>query len=433
MSLIKSAKRKIKKTIIQIRAIKLLAGIATFIMLYGGSRSGKTFIIVYAIIVRASKKKSRHVILRHRFNAVKTAIWMDTLPKVVSLAFPELKESWFRRNKTDFCWVLPNGSEIWISGLDDEKRVEKILGKEYSTMYFNECSEIVYSSIEIAITRLAENSGLTPKVYMDMNPPTKRHWSYALFIKFLDPTSNEPVEDENEYASMVMNPKDNVENLSKGYLKRLSRLSEEMRARFESGEFQDASDGEAYYAFVRDKHVKETPKAVGSLLIGMDFNVDPMTAVICQYINGIFYIHDEVFLRNSDTFKMSDALIKKNYRGLVIPDSTGKNRKTSGKSDHQILKDYGFRIPNGVRNPYVSDRVNNVNRLLTEGRIIINPRCKKLIGDLEKVVWKNNSLDQKSTPEAKLLTHISDCLGYVCWHIDPITGYGEEVSITKMR
>jgi len=433
MAILERLKRTIKKTLIQIKAIKLMAGIATYIMLYGGSRSGKTFIIVYAIIVRASKKKSRHVILRHRFNAVKTAIWMDTMPKVIDLAFPKLKDSWFRRNKTDFVWVLPNGSEIWVAGLDDEKRVEKILGKEYSTMYFNECSEIVYSSIEIAITRLAEDSGLVPKIYMDMNPPTKRHWSYSLFIKLIDPIMNEPVDEPEDYASMIMNPKDNVDNLSKGYLKRLSRLSEEMRKRFEDGEFTDANDGEAYYAFVREDHVKETPKAAGTLLIGMDFNVDPMTAIICQYINGIFYIQDEVFLRNSDTFKMCDALLKKRYRGLVIPDSTGKNRKTSGKSDHQILKDYGYKIPNGIKNPFVSDRVNNVNRLLTEGRIIVDPKCRKLIGDLEKVVWKDNKLDQKSTPEAKLLTHISDCLGYVCWHIDPIVGYGEEVSITRMR
>ncbi|GAG09253.1 unnamed protein product, partial [marine sediment metagenome] len=163
-------------------------------------------------------------------------------------------------------------------------------------------------------------------------------------------------------------------------------------------------------------HVGDTRKVNGTLWIGMDFNVMPMTAVIGQYYNNTFHIHDEIFLENSDTFKMTNELIKKNYKGTVIPDSTGRNRKTSGKSDHQILKEAGFTIPY-VHNPFVFDRVNNINRLLTDNRIIINPRCKKLIGDLEKVSWKDNKLDQKSDP---MLTHISDALGYLCWKLAPI-------------
>ena len=50
-----------------------------------------------------------------------------------------------------------------------------------------------------------------------------------------------------------------------------------------------------------------------------------------------------------------------------------------------------------------------MNRLLTDNRIIINPKCKKLIGDLEKVSWKDNKLDQKTDP---MLTHMSDNAGY---------------------
>ena len=113
---------------------------------------------------------------------------------------------------------------------------------------------------------------------------------------------------------------------------------------------------------------------------------------------------------------MVSELKRRRYAGTVIPDSTGKNRKTSGKSDHLILTDAGFQIPY-VFNPFVTDRVNNINRLLTDNRIIINPKCKKLIGDLEKVSWKDNNLDQKTDTN---LTHISDALGYMCWKLAPI-------------
>ncbi len=331
----------------------------------------------------------------------------------MAIAFPGLE---YRLNKTDYYVMLPNGSEIWIAGLDDDKRVEKILGKEFSTIFFNECSQLKYSSVITALTRLAEKNSLQKKAYFDENPPSKKHWSYWLFIKKLEPVESEPLEDPDDYATILMNPKDNLENIDKDYLKMLSRMPEKDRLRFLEGEFIDANDGEAYYAFDRERHVESVSKQPGSFFIGMDFNVHPMTAVICQYYNEKFYLVDEVFLENSDTFKMADYLLKKRYKGTVIPDSTGKNRKTSGKSDHKILTDVGFNIPY-VRNPFVTDRVNNINRLFTDDRIIIDPRFKKLIGDLEKVSWKDNKLDQKTDP---MLTHISDALGYLCWKLAPL-------------
>lgn len=416
-----------KKTNIQIKATKLMASNAKHVMCYGGSRSGKTFNIIRCIVARAIKCKSRHIVLRLTFNSCKTSIFMDTFPKVMSICYPNLD---YKINKSDYCVTFPNESEFWFGGLDDDKRVEKHLGKEYSTIFFNECSQLSYSAIQIMLTRLAEKSNLKKKIYYDENPPSKKHWSYWLFVKKIDPIESEPLIDPEDYASIVMNPKDNIANIDSDYLKTLEKMPEKERMRFLEGEFTSDDDGSAYYAFDRELHVVETKPVPGTLFINMDFNVNPMTATIMQYYNGTFYIHDEVFLENSDTYKMCDALIKKKYYGTVIPDSTGKNRKTSGKSDHQILKDNGFHIPY-VLNPFVTDRVNNVNRLFTENRIIINPKCKKLIGDLEKVSWKNNSLDQKTDP---MLTHISDGLGYGCWHLSPITNAKRQpITIERRR
>lgn len=404
------------KTPKQNEAVSKLSSDARHIMLYGGSRSGKTFISVYAMIVRACKIKSRHAILRLNFNHIKTSIWLDTLPKVLKVAFPGLPVEW---NKTDYYITLPNGSEVWVAGLDDEKRVEKILGKEYSTLYFNECSQIPYKSIQVALTRLAERNELKKKAYYDQNPPSKKHWSYWLFEKHLDPVDNVPV-DKDKYTSLLMNPKDNLDNIDPEYITEiLDNLPEAQRKRFKDGEFTTDDDGAAYYAFDRDKHVKQVDKSfhTGQRCIGMDFNVQPMTAVIGHYVNKKFYIISEAYLENSDTFKMSTHLIKNGHRGAnIYPDSTGSNRKTSGISDHQILQNDGFKIQ-FTRNPLVVDRVNNINRLLREERIIIDPSCKKLINDLEKVSWKDGSLDQKTD---KMITHISDALGYWCWALEPL-------------
>jgi phage terminase large subunit len=349
--------------------------------------------------------------LRLKFNHIKTSIWADTLPKVLKTCYPDLPVIW---NRVDYYITLPNGSEIWIAGLDDEKRVEKILGKEYSTMYFNECSQIPYKSIGVAISRLAEKNELAKKTYFDENPPSKKHWSYWVFVKKVNPETSEPL-DDSKYASLLMNPGDNLDNIDPEYISEiLSQMPENMRRRFELGEFVDDYDGLVYYSFDRDRNVREfEEQPQGTTLIGMDFNVNPMTAVVGNIINGKLFIHNDVFLENSDTFRMSHELCKMGHSGAwVYPDSTGANRKTSGKSDHSILREAGFVIK-PTRNPLVFDRVNNVNALLKAGLIVIHPRCRKLINDLEKVSWKGQDLDQKTDPS---LTHVSDALGYLAWH-----------------
>ena len=218
----------------------LLAGPASNIMLRGGSRSGKTFMLVRAIIIRAADVPgSRHAIFRLRRNQVRSAIWQDTLPKVLSLCFSRLEVEF---NQADLIATLSNGSTIVLAGLDDKERVEKILGTEYSTLYFNEASQIPWKSIELARTRLAQNSGLVLKTFYDCNPPSKLHWSYQIFRAKLKPNSREPLPNPDDYAELLMNPVDNIANLPPGYFEILGSLSELQRLRFERGEWASDAD-----------------------------------------------------------------------------------------------------------------------------------------------------------------------------------------------
>lgn len=394
-----------KNTPKQDEAVRLLSSNAKNIMLYGGSRSGKSAILLKALLIRASKIPSRHLAVRQHFNHIKTSLWLDTLPKISKLAFPELQ---YEVNRTDYYITLANGSEIWFGGLDDGDRVEKLLGREYSTIWFNECSQIPYQSIDKVRSRLAEKNTLKKKIYYDMNPPSKSHWSYYQFIKGIHPTEKIPI-NKDDFACLLMNPKDNAENISDEYFDILAAMSEKDRARFEAGEFADDSNGQAYYAFSMDRHVKSVQRRNGTVFVGMDFNVNPMTAIVFQMIENKMCILDEVWLENSDTFKMCDELKRRGYGGAtVIPDSTGRNRRTSGISDHEILRTNGFNVV-WSHNPFVKDRVNAFNHALTNDRIEIDNKCVKLIGDLESVVWKNGELDKKSDPMA---THITDAAGY---------------------
>ncbi len=235
----------------QREALSLIAGLATHVLLRGGARSSKTFTILFAIIARAKiAPGSRHAVLGFRQNRIVQAIVLDTFPKVLKLCYPNLT---YHFDKQKCYYTFANGSEVWCGGLDDQERSEKVLGNEYVTIFLNECSQISYDTYQTVKTRLAQkvmiqvNDDVTgeplppremrPKFLCDENPPKKSHWSYKMWIKKVEPGDGKPLARPDDYAELQMNPKDNQENLSKGYLASLDSLSAAKRRRFRDGEF----------------------------------------------------------------------------------------------------------------------------------------------------------------------------------------------------
>lgn len=238
-----------KLTAKQEQAQDVCAADARNVMLFGGSRSGKTFLLVRNLVMRALKAPgSRHAIFRFRYNHLRASVILDTFPKVMKVAFPGVQ---YTMHTQDGYAELPGGSQVWFAGLDDKDRTEKILGMEFATLYFNECSQIPYGSVSTAMTRLAQLTeqkiqGKPPKplklrAFYDCNPPNKSHWTYRLFVEKMDPETRENVRRPEDYASFQINPKDNVENLSPEYLETLEGLPSRMRSRFLEGKWADAN------------------------------------------------------------------------------------------------------------------------------------------------------------------------------------------------
>jgi hypothetical protein len=184
------------------------------------------------------------------------------------------------------------------------------------------------------------------------------------------------------------------------------------------GEFVNLTSGSVYYAFDRKKHVNKV--SFNSLLpvyVGLDFNIDKMTFTYVQDDKGVLKVAQEVVLKdnNSNTF---DAAIKiktdlTNYHVKVVPDSTGKSRKTSaesGKTDHQILKDFGLNVLE-TSNPRIKDRHNTVNNLFIKNKLIIDESCTELIKELETL---------KHSDEEGSVSHLAVGVGYVAWKLMPL-------------
>jgi len=180
------------------------------------------------------------------------------------------------------------------------------------------------------------------------------------------------------------------------------------------GQFLNTVSDAVYWAFDRTKNVREFEKPDLPVWIGMDFNVNPMTAIIAFIQGDTIFIWDEAYLGDSNTYKMCEHLISRGFgQSSVVPDGTGKALKTSahaGISDHLIIEQYGFNLM-AATNPFAIDRQNCVNGLLERARIVIHPRCVRLIKDLEQVSRGKNDPS---------LTHISDAMGYLAWRTFPI-------------
>lgn len=204
------------------------------------------------------------------------------------------------------------------------------------------------------------------------------------------------------------------------------------------GEYLNVFSGQAYYAFSREDQVtdKVVYLARAPLWWTLDFNVNPLSSVIGQTVNGIVRVLDELSLPNSNTLAACEEFLDRTgkwFHGTpltvyIYGDPSGSSRQTSAhRTDWQICKDFFSRYPErfhvqfrvGTSHNPVKDRVNCVNAVLCnfagERRLAIHPRCKELAKDFEQLAWKadanGNTLSELDKSD-KMRSHISDALGY---------------------
>lgn len=234
----------------QIEQAAIVEGTARHILAYGGSRSGKTLGFCELVAERAlAAPGSRHLIARLHNIDVRQAVMLDTWPKMMGLAFPDVIYS---VNRADQYAVLGDGSEVWFGGLDDKDRVDKILGKEFATIYVNESNQVVYTTILTLRTRLAQSCfrrdgrRLPLKAFYDLNPVGRSHWTHREFVEQVRPDNGLPIEPGSR-AYLIMNPADNP-HLPPEYLSELDGLPDKQRQRFRDGKYLSEVPGALWSA-----------------------------------------------------------------------------------------------------------------------------------------------------------------------------------------
>lgn len=375
----------------QLEALELLKEPANNSLLYGGSSSGKTWEILNILKIRAMKYPgSRHAAVRYRFNHAKISLWMDTLPKIME----DVKQI-ATFNQTDHYIQFNNKSEIWIDGLDDKDRVEKFLGREYCTMFFNEASQISYDSFTICQTRLRQNiPGCRNRTITDCNPPGRRHWLYRLFILKQDPETGQPLKNPENYNHIKMNPYDNRENLPPGYIENtLGNLPEAKRKRFLEGEFTD-QEGIVFSNWRIVDVIPEIVKQKARILYGLDFgySIDPTTLIRIYAIADELWIEEIIYqvgLRNVD-------IITELKRNGIYSDAEIIADSSEPKSIDDINIEGGYRIKSAEKG---HDSIRNGIDRIQAKKIMVTRSSVNTILEFENYCWiKSNSGEFLSEP-----------------------------------
>ena len=232
-------------------------------------------------------------------------------------------------------------------------------------------------------------------------------------------------------------------------------MSEAEFAQEIGAEFRDLTAGKAYVSFGDHNNSSVSPFAANRpwspylpVVLGMDFNLSPMSWIFGQTAKDQFHFFDEIYLRNSHTMEaaleLRNRILTMRFEGfraetevILCGDATGKaTQRSSNQSDYDIVKavlrDAGikFRDQTPESNPSIKDRVNAVNTKCKNARgeveLWVNfEKCKMLVHDLQRVTWKVGADITLDPGSKKELTHCSDAIGYVISEFCPIKGVRE--------
>lgn len=375
-----------------------------FRVVVAGRRFGKTFLSTYELLKHALQGQSRNCwYVAPTYKAAKEIAWnmlVDAIPDGYMT----------KKNETALSINLRNGSNIALKGAE---KPDNLRGRALDFCVLDEFADMRPEAWhEVLRPSLSDRRGNA----LFIGTPKGRNHFYDLWTRGIDGQDSwksfqyTTIDGGNVDQEEIEAARNDLDSRT---------FQQEYEARFVN------YSGIIYYSFSREESVKAYNGAAEELHIGMDFNVDPMSAVVCVRDGGTLHAIDEIVMYGSNTDEMVDE-IKQRYeqkRITIYPDPASAQRKTSAgsRTDLNILQNAGFNVKVRTRHPAIRDRINAVNsRLLSsqqERRLFVTPNCKNVINSLERQTYKEGT-SQPNKDDG--FDHMNDALGYLIEYMFPI-------------
>ena len=381
-----------------------------FRTLITGRRFGKTTLAIREMARYARISNNTVWYVAHSYRMAKGIVWRKLKHRLQDLRWID------KVNESELTIYLKNGSEIALKGAEN---ADSLRGRAIDFLVMDEFADIDSEAFyEVLRPTLADTQG---HALFCGTPKGIGNWSYDLYQMALD--------DPESWASWQFT------TLQGGFVS--ADEIEEARKLLDARTFQQefeatfvTAGNRVWYAFDRVHNVRPYTgvTATSTIAIGMDFNIDPMSAVVFAREGDTVWAIDEIEMYSSNTQEMVQE-IRSRYRRLaadriwVYPDPASRQRKTSagGATDLSILQNAGFvvKAPNS-HNP-VRDGVNAVNSMLCSAggqrRFFVDPACKRLIECLERHNYKpGTTVPDKDTG----YDHLTDAARYYFDYVWPV-------------
>jgi hypothetical protein len=369
-----------------------------FRVLITGRRFGKTYLAINELAKFASKPNQKVWYVAPTYRQAKAICWNVLKEKMIH-------HKWVKNiNHSDLTITLKNNSQITLRGSDNE---QSLRGVGLNFLCIDEFADVNADAwYEVLRPTLSDTKG---HALFCGSPRGFGNWSYELFKQG---------ETNKDWASFKYT------TLEGGQVddSEIEQAKQDLDIRTFQQEYEATFvnySGMIYYNFNRQKNIVDKyDKDAGVLHIGLDFNVDPMSAVICIIVNEIIIVVDEIQIYSSNTQEMCEE-IKTRYQNkkiVVYPDPSARQRKTSagGFTDLSILKNAGFDVKCKNTAPLIRDRINAVNAKLKnvngKNSLFIVKSCKNVIKSIERQIYKEGTHvpDKDSGYD-----HMNDALGYL--------------------
>ncbi len=369
-----------------------------FRVLITGRRFGKTYLAINELAKFASQSNKKVWYVAPTYRQAKQICWNELKEKLI-------EHKWVKNiNNSDLTITLKNNSKITLRGADNE---QSLRGVGLNFLVMDEFADIHKEAwYEVLRPTLSDTNG---HALFCGSPRGFGNWSYELFKQG---------ETNNDWQSFKYT------TLEGGQVSdnEIEQAKQDLDIRTFQQEYEATFvnySGMIYYNFNRQKNIIEKYNKNSSLLhIGLDFNVDPMTAVVSIIEKDIIIVVDEIQIYSSNTQEMCEEIRNryKNKKIIVYPDPSARQRKTSagGFTDISILKNAGFDVRCRNTAPLVRDRINSVNSKLKnvngKNNLLIVKSCKNVIKSIERQIYKEGThIPDKDSG----YDHMNDALGYL--------------------
>ena len=378
-----------------------------FRVLVSGRRFGKTYLCITEMMKFATKVGKTIWYVAPTFKMAREIVWLK-LKQMLS------DFNWIESiNETNLSIrIKKTGSIISLKGCEN---YDSLRGVGLDFLILDEFADIDEKAwTEVLRASIADTQG---DVLMCGSPKGFGNWSYRMYEK----GKRDKEWDSFQFTTLEggMVSKEEIEQAKQDIDIRT------FRQEFE-GTFENYA-GAVYYNFHAVDNVQE--KKIDwqkPLHIGLDFNVDPMSACVAQIDRDKIHFVDEIVIYSSNTDEMVQE-IRDRYgtktRIFVYPDTACRQRKTSagGRTDLTILQNAGFSVKCKLKHSPIRDRVNAVNSRLksADGKryIFISPSCKIMIKGLQRQIYKENT----NIPDKEEgYDHMNDAIGYLTEIVKPL-------------